>query len=116
MTLDQIAQYLLPIAILLVFTGVGYAVRYFLEVYITAFAKQTKSKIDDIIIGAIKTPIVLILFLVGLNVALRYIPLPASIAQYVPPIFEIAIAVVAIFCTVKIVSGLIGYWGLSGLA
>jgi len=112
MTLDQIVQYLLPIAILLVFAGVGYAVRYFLKVYITAFAKRTKSKIDDIILGAIKTPIVLILFLVGLNVALRYISIPTSIAQYIPLVFEIVIAMIAILCTVKIVSGLIRYWGV----
>jgi len=112
MTLDQITQYLLPITILLVFIGIGYAVRYFLKVYVTAFAKKTKSQIDDIILGAVKTPIVLILFLVGLNVALRYVSLPASIAQYVPLIFEITIAVVAIFCTVKITSGLIRYWGV----
>ena len=112
MTLDQIVQYLLPIAILLVFIGIGYAVRYFLKVYITAFAKRTKSQIDDIILGAVKTPIVLILFLVGLNMALRYVSLPASIAQYVPLIFEVAIAAVAIFCTVKITSGLIRYWGV----
>ena len=112
MTLDQIVQYLLPIAILLVFIGIGYAVRYFLKVYVTAFAKRTKSQIDDIILGAVKTPIVLILFLMGLNMALRHVSLPASIAQYVPLIFEIAIAVVAIFCTVKITSGLIRYWGV----
>ena len=112
MTLDQIVEYLLPIAILLVFTSVGYGVRYFLNVYITAFSKRTKSKIDDIILGAIKTPIVLILFLVGLNTALRYVSLPASIAQYIPLIFEIVIATIAILCTVKIVSGLLRYLGV----
>jgi len=113
MTVDQVVEYLLPIAILLVFIALGYVIRFVLNVYLTAFAKKTKTKVDDIIIGAIKNPLIVVFALVGLGMALRYTPfLPEGIAPHIPTIFEILIALVAIYCIIKVSSGLIRYYGV----
>ncbi|MDI6819795.1 MAG: mechanosensitive ion channel [Candidatus Hodarchaeaceae archaeon] len=89
------------------------ALNLILNTYTVALAKKTKTKIDDIVIGATKTPLMVILTLAGLGMALRYTPfLPEWIAPHIPTIFEILIALVAIYCTIKILSGLIGYYGV----
>jgi small-conductance mechanosensitive channel len=113
MTLDQFLDYLLPVVILLVFTVLGYVIKFALNRYLVAFAKKTKTKIDDIVIGAIKTPLIAAFALIGLGIALRYATfLPGWVATHTPTIFEVLIALVAIYSVVKVLSGLINYYGI----
>jgi small-conductance mechanosensitive channel len=113
MTLGQILDYLVPVVILALFTVSGYAIRFALNRYIVAFAKKTKTQIDDIIIGAIKTPLIAVFALIGLGFALRNATfLPDWVETDTPIAFEILIAFVAIYSVIKVVSGLITYYGI----
>jgi small-conductance mechanosensitive channel len=113
MSLGQILDYLVPVVILLAFTVSGYLIRFALNRYIVAFAKKTKTQIDDIIIGSIKTPLIAVFALIGLGIALRNATfLPDWVETYTPLIFEILIAFVAIYSVIKVLSGLINYYGI----
>jgi len=103
-----------PILILAAFIALGYVIRFVFNAYIIRFAKKTETKIDDIIVEAVKIPIIVIPALVGLNIALqpRYITLPDWIAPHTSLIFEVLIAVVVILTVAKITSGLIKYYGV----
>ena len=103
-----------PILIIAAFIALGYIIKFVFNAYIIRFAKKTKTKIDDIIVEAVKIPIIIIPALVGLNLALqpRYITLPDWIAPHTSLIFELLIAVIVILTVTKITSGLIKYYGV----
>lgn len=103
-----------PILILAVFIALGYVIRFVFKAYIIRFAKKTKTRIDDIIVEAIRIPIIIIPALIGLSIALqpRYITLPDWIAPHTSLVFEVLIVVIVIFTVAKISSGLIKYYGV----
>lgn len=103
-----------PILILAAFIALGYIIKFIFNAYIIKFAKKTKTKIDDIIVEAVKIPILVIPALIGLNMALqpRYITLPDWIAPHTSLIFQVLIAVIIILTVAKITSGLIKYYGV----
>jgi small-conductance mechanosensitive channel len=103
-----------PILILAAFIALGYIIKFIFNAYIIRFAKKTKTKIDDIIVEAVKIPIIVIPALIGLNIALQpdYVTLPDFIAPHISLIFELLIAVIIIFTVAKITSGLIKYYGV----
>lgn len=103
-----------PILILAAFIALGYVIRFAFKKFIIHFAKKTKTKIDDIIVEAVKIPILVIPLLIGLSIALqpRYITLPDWIAPHISLIFEVLIAVITIITVAKISSGLIKYYGV----
>ncbi|KUO40375.1 MAG: hypothetical protein AVW06_02540 [Hadesarchaea archaeon DG-33-1] len=103
-----------PILILAAFIALGYIIRLVFKACIIRFAQKTKTKIDDIIVGAIRIPIIIIPTLIGLSVALqpRYITLPDWIASHISLIFEVLIVVIVIFTVAKISSALIKYYGV----
>lgn len=105
-------SYLTPVLIFSVFVAVGYLLRFTLKGYIGRFADKTKTKIDNVVIEAINTPLIIIFVLTGISMALQHTTvLPAWLATQIPTIFEISIALVVIYTTIKILSGLIAYYG-----
>lgn len=66
MIIEELWQLLVPILILAGFVTAGYVLRFVLSVYITKLTRKTKTKIDDIILNAIKVPIVAIFLIVGI--------------------------------------------------
>jgi len=110
MAVDQILEYLLPVIILLGFIAAGCLIKKILDVYVARLAKRTKTKIGNILLASIKTPLLVIFTLIGANLALQYVPVPPRISPLIPPVFKIAIAIVATYCVVKIASGLVNYW------
>lgn len=103
------------ILILAAFIALGYVIRFVFKKFIIHFTKKSKTKIDDIIVEAVKIPILIIPLLIGLSMALqpRYITLPDWIASHISLIFEVLIAVVVIFTVMRITSGLIKYYGIT---
>jgi small-conductance mechanosensitive channel len=101
-------NYLTPILIIVALVAIGYVIRYVFDFYIIKFAKKTKTKIDDIIVGAIRTPLLFIFAVIGIGIALQYVPLPAQVAPYVPPICSILIAIAVVLCVTKILVGFVG--------
>ncbi|MDI6642784.1 MAG: mechanosensitive ion channel family protein [Candidatus Hodarchaeaceae archaeon] len=112
MTIEELWQMLGPIIILLGFIAAGYVLRIVLNVYITRLTRKTKTKIDDIIIDAIKTPIVVVFLIIGINFALAQTPfVPAVIIQYLLTISHILIVLVAALTATKVITGIFKYYG-----
>ncbi len=112
MTIEEIWQILIPILIFAGFVVAGYVLKIVLNFSITRLTQKTKTKVDDIILGAIKTPIVLIFLIVGINFAITYVQfIPAQVLQYLPTVSYIIIVLIATFTVVKIVTGIFRYYG-----
>ncbi len=114
MALEEFWQFLMPILILVGFVVAGYVLRFVLNVYITRLTRKTKTKIDDIILDAIKVPIVVIFLIIGIRFALEhatFVPYHASIMQYIPTISHLLIILIATWCAARIITGILKYYG-----
>lgn len=109
MTIEEV---LTPILILIGFIVAGYALRFVLNVYVTRLTRKTKTKIDDIILDAIKMPIVAIFLIMGIRFALeRASFIPTDITGYLPTISYLLIILIATLVTARIVTGILKYYG-----
>jgi len=114
MTVEEFRLLLVPILILVGFVAAGYILRFVLTAYITRLARKTKTKIDDIIFDAIKTPIALIFLIIGINFALAQAPfVPAQIMQYLPIISSIIIILIGTVVAARIITGILKYYSLT---
>ena len=111
-TIEELWQILTPILILIGFIVAGYALRFVLKIYITKLTRKTKTKIVDIIIDAIKVPIVAIFLIIGIRFALEHAPfIPTEIIRYFPTISYLLILLIATWCTARIITGILRYYG-----
>lgn len=109
--MEQMPQFLRPLVIIAGFVVVGYVIKLALNIYLTKLARRTKTKVDDIVVGALRTPIIIILALAGASASVAYIPLPAWLdPNYLHLGFKVLIVLVATACAVRISSGLIKYY------
>ena len=109
MTIEEL---LTPILILIGFIVAGYALRFVLNVYVTRLTRKTKTKIDDVIIDAIKMPIVVIFLIMGIRFALeRASFIPTEITGYLPTISYLLIILIATLVTARIVTSIFKYFG-----
>ncbi len=112
--IQDIWRLLLPILVFIGFVIAGYALRIFLNVYLTGLAKKTKTKVDEIIIDAVKTPIVVIFLLAGVNFALGLADfVPAQVTQYLPTVFSVVIILIATLAIGRAIKGILIYYGLT---
>lgn len=112
MTTEELLQLLIPILILVGFIVAGYVLRFALNVYITKLTRKTKTKIDDIILDAIRMPIVVIFLIVGINFALPRISfVPTEVIQYLPIISYLLVVLLAAWVTIKTITGILKYYG-----
>ena len=112
MTIEELWQLLTPILILIGFIVAGYALKFVLNVYITRLTRKTKTKIDDIILDAIKVPIVAIFLIMGIHFALeRATFVPTWVMEYIPTISYLLILLIATWCATKIITGILKYYG-----
>ena len=110
MTIEEI---LTPILILIGFIVAGYVLRIVLNVYVTRVTKKTKTRIDDIIIDAIKVPIVLIFLIMGIRFALeRATFIPTDIAEHIPTVSHLLIILIAALVAARIAAGILKYFGV----
>lgn len=109
MTIEEIMT---PILIFVGFIVAGYALRLVLNFYITRLAGKTKTRIDNIVLGAIKTPIFIIFLIVGIRIALeRATFIPTDIIGHLSTVSQVLIVLVATWCTARIVIGITKYYG-----
>lgn len=109
-----IEEFMTPILTLIGFIVAGYALRFVLNVYITRLTRKTKTKIDDIILDAIKTPIVAIFLIVGVQIGMEqaeFIPYHTTIMQYLPTISYLLIILIATLVTARITAGILKHFG-----
>lgn len=112
MTIQELLQVLVPILTLVGFVAAGYILRYVLNVHVTRFAKKTKTKIDDIVLGAVKGPIVLVFLIAGINFALAQVVfIPPEVLQYLPPLSYVAIVLIAMIAVLRAATGILKYYG-----
>ncbi|MEW6069978.1 MAG: mechanosensitive ion channel family protein [Candidatus Thermoplasmatota archaeon] len=107
--LSKYSGYIIPALVFVLFILVGYGVKWIIDSYVVRLAKRTKTKIDDVVISAIRMPIVTVFILAGVGFVLQYIELPPQISIYLQPSLFIAVVFVIGYCIAKIIAGLIGY-------
>jgi small-conductance mechanosensitive channel len=111
-TIEELWHALAPILTLVGFIAGGYILRYVLNVYVTRLAKKTKTEIDDIILAAVKGPIVIIFVIAGINFALaRMVFIPPEVLQYIPVLSYIAIVLIAMWTVIRTSVRILKYYG-----
>jgi small-conductance mechanosensitive channel len=112
MFMDVFEQYFLALLVLLVSVVIGLAIRQTLKYLLKRWAERTETKIDDVIINAIKNPIIIWFLLAGIYGALTFISIPSNILEYVEK-GVLALIIFSITLTLaNITSGLIKYYGV----
>jgi small-conductance mechanosensitive channel len=112
MFMDVFEQYFLALLVLLVSVVIGLAIRQTLKYLLKRWAERTETKIDDVIINAIKNPIIIWFLLAGIYGALTFISIPSNILEYVEK-GVLALIIFSISLTLaNITSGLIKYYGV----
>lgn len=109
--INNVSQYIIPIIILLFFIALGYSIKFFIDGYVVKWAKKTKTEIDDIIVKGIRTPLILIFAVIGINMALKYTSIPSGIKYYVDVAVFVFIVLAVTFSVARILVGLISYYG-----
>ncbi len=105
-------QYFMAVVVLLISAGIGYAVRQIFIYLLKRWAEKTETKIDDIIINAIKNPIVLWFLLGGIYGALSIVSLPENIMQYVEKGL-LAIIILSVTLALAVLTGnIVKYYGV----
>ncbi|MEM4298530.1 MAG: mechanosensitive ion channel family protein [Nitrososphaerota archaeon] len=104
-------EYLYPALVFSIVLAAGFAVRKILTRTIRHWAETTETKLDDIILGAIRSPIILWFLVGGIYVAVGLVRLPSNIAAVVDRGL-LAILILSISWTLaNIASGVIRYYG-----
>jgi small-conductance mechanosensitive channel len=107
--LSKYSGYIILTLVFILFILAGYGVRWLIDTYVVKLAKRTKTKIDDVVITAVRTPIVIVFILAGVGFVLQYIELPPQVSGYVQPSLFVAVVFVIGCCIAKIIAGLIKY-------
>ena len=109
--MDVFEQYFLAMLVLLVSVVIGLAIRQTMKYLLKRWVERTETKIDDIIINAIKNPIIIWFLLAGIYGALTFVSIPSDILEYVEK-GVLALIIFSITLTLaNITSGLIKYYG-----
>jgi small-conductance mechanosensitive channel len=90
----------------------GYLIRYFLTFYVVKWAQRTETKIDDIILHAVKTPLVVAFLIGGISFALSQSALlPESVRAGIPIVANILLILLGALVAIRIAVGLLAYYG-----
>ncbi|MEM4211711.1 MAG: mechanosensitive ion channel family protein [Nitrososphaerota archaeon] len=105
-------QYFLAILVLLVSLVIGLAIRQTLRYLLKKWAERTETKLDDVIINAVKNPIIIWFLLAGIYSALNFVMIPESVLQYIEKGILALIIFSITFTLASITSGIIKYYGV----
>ena len=108
--LSPYAKFVIPLGTIIIFTLAGYIARKIVDRYVVAWAKKSKFKIDDVIIDAIRVPLILWFTLAGVSVALGMIDISPQMLGYANKGITALIILSGIFVFVKISIGIIQYY------
>ncbi|MEM1922927.1 MAG: mechanosensitive ion channel family protein [Nitrososphaerota archaeon] len=110
--MSLLEQYFYAGIVFAVVFGVGLIVRRLLISVIRHWAERTESKLDDVILGAIKTPILLWFLIGGLYAGLGLIIIPAQLAQVIERGFLALLILSVAWTLANIAAGIIKYYGV----
>lgn len=101
------------IAVLIVFLAflVARICLYIFEVYLNRFAAKTNTKLDDMIIGAIKRPLYIIIFVFGVYLAFNYVDFPFSDFVEVTILFKIISVILITWVAFRLSDAIIKEYG-----
>jgi len=112
MDMESIIDILKTLLYIVGFLAAGYLLRYFLVAYLSRWAKKTETKVDDIIINAIRTPLVLTFLIVGFSFALGQATfIPQDVRQALPLLGQVLIILMGMLVVVRTVTGILSYYG-----
>lgn len=112
----SLLNYLLPTIIILIFAAIGWLITFIINRYLVAWAKKTKTKVDDIIVSTLSglIPIISIFLILGIYMSFGYLVIifniPEDIALYIPKILEILMIIVVILWSIKIVVAILYFY------
>ncbi|MEW6041812.1 MAG: mechanosensitive ion channel family protein [Elusimicrobiota bacterium] len=107
MNSNLLMNFLYPALVILLTLGAGYVVRQILIKFISKWTEKTATKIDDIIIEAIKKPVLIWAVLVGISFAMRTTPLSKDIITLLDRLLLIFWVLSLAFVISKILAGFI---------
>lgn len=89
--------------------AIGFLVKNLLVRYLKKSTSKTQTKVGDMIINAIRTPLPIWFLIAGARLA--PIPVPASIESYIDKGLDIALSISIIFVVANIAAGIITHYG-----
>ena len=110
-SLGQMESEIVASAIIFALTViVGWIVYSIFRKYLSRWAKDTKTKIDDAIIRNIKAPILLLAFLIGLYYGLQPLSFLEPYSEIMAIIFTVAQILIATFIATRVINVLISWF------
>ena len=119
MVLEQYLAYLpqnhfLRAGIILVIAwAVMWLILYIFEKVFLKLAKNTKTQLDDLIVGHLKLPLAVSAFLIGARIAVEALVLPEGIQLIIERIINSLLIIAAAYVVVSIIDVLLEHWGKS---
>ncbi|MFP4424335.1 MAG: mechanosensitive ion channel family protein [Candidatus Woesearchaeota archaeon] len=107
-TLNPYVAALLIVASFFVFSKIAVLI---IERIIVQFTKRTKTKVDDKLIERTKTPISILLIVIGIRLGLAYLVMTPTVERIVTGIAEGALIMVCTWIAIRIADVLILNWG-----
>jgi len=115
---ETLFAWLLPFGTFLIVLGAGFLLRALVFMRLTRWAQNTKSNLDDIIIGAIKGPFIIWFVMLGIYFALRFPILPEHFINIADKLLLVLGLLSVTLVLANIASGLITHysdkWDLPG--
>ena len=84
--------------------------RFLLATIANWFVRKTKTKIDDIILSTVKTPIFYLIILAGVAISFNFLPFPSSVKQTISRIVSSIIIIISCYMAASIINILIKGW------
>lgn len=104
-------EYFVAVALILFWILIALVITFVVDKYIKKWAKKTKTELDDIILGVLKTPLLLILISAGIVSAIRIISAISGYMHYIDAAYQIILIFAVIWLVAKLYKALIGYYG-----
>jgi small-conductance mechanosensitive channel len=109
--LDNLNEILTGLGIVFIFIILGYLSRYILGRYLKKYAAKTKTQLDDILIKALRGPIIILFVIAGIWLGGNYLKLPEKLHLYLIKGLFIFLVAVAVYISIKFINNLILYYG-----
>lgn len=77
-TVQELIEFAIPFAVLIITVFFGYILRKIMFRYLYRWAKHTKNNVDDVIVKAVRTPVIIWFLMLGIYLGLSVAHLPPS--------------------------------------
>jgi small-conductance mechanosensitive channel len=106
----SLTKAVIAIAIVVVFLGLAWLVRFLLAKYVRKLMKKTATRLDDRVLSAVRVPIIIIVVLLGFYIAVLTLPQEANVWSYALKGLATALSLLGIFTAVAVIDTLIKWY------